>query len=116
MQMPKPKLMKVSDAIAHVVDLVTKNHRMQKYKVEADLQALGFDRDKSIDIVSAASRKGLLRDDGSTLRAKETSKEPHLEQDYMTGWWGIYVNGQYAGQRPDKAQAQEALDALLRGS
>ena len=106
--------MRRSDAVAHVVDIVRVRHAVARTEVERDLIALGFGFSDAGDIVYSAIKKKLIRSDGSTLRPPTISTEPHLEEDYMTGWWGIFFEGKYAGQRPTKAEAEKALALLVK--
>jgi hypothetical protein len=110
------KKAKKSDMVAHVVDVVTRNHRVNHHEMRKELESvfsIGFSEANEIIAKASVGAKKLIRTDGSSLRPLTVSKEPHVEQDNMTGWWGIYIDGDYKGQRPEKSQAEVALKGLL---
>lgn len=111
-----PKKPKMSDMVAHVVDVVTRNHRVNHNEMRNELEtifSIGFSEANEVISKASVGNKKLIRSDGSSLRPLTVSKLPHVEQDNMTGWWGIYVDGDYKGQRPEKSQAEAALKDLL---
>lgn len=103
-------------AVAHVVDVVHVQHKVSQHRMRDQLQALGFSYGEAGDIISATLKRKLLRSSGIDLRPLEVSKVPHLERDDMTGWYGLYIDGKYTGQRENEVDARNVLQQLTAKS